>query len=619
MSPPSSENYDEITESLIQTPLKQSFCDSLRRDTHWKCLILTVLIIGCLIAISWCRLTVVTKVEVQFYEYPIRQLNQASPCDDGYVYIPVAFVVMLYLVYLVECWHCHTRLELCYKVDVNAVYDRIQYMREAFPIIWWKAVCYHYVRRTRQVTRYRNGDAFTTTQVYYERINSHTAGSAFNFSNCGVKDMSRTLTNLEQYPATKIRFTKGFSFLCPEAETEFEDQRATFFQEHERRDDYMETKEGLDLLNVNFKEYMIAFADTDNLPWYVSHIIFWLASVFMLSWPLRVIIEYKTAYVHYNVHKVFGSNYLDPNYNPGHLSRVSTFGTNSDLEQYIRNNHTIVPSYSEALLMESEIPWTRSTHDANGNITPTSIPLQVFGAGAESNAPTSPNAPRTFIMGYIANGDVVYSNLSNRLPPSIPNGNPPRANGHLLNGSAVANGCIRTYGAFRITSDNRNTDGRQRRRKHKRHRKNKPRQRNVDNNDISNTEHHSQSQPNLAVTPEGVEGRGAMTDAPSGESTNETPTCDNTPIPTPAEEKPPPYEDALRMRTETLSDAAGESPSPESNNPSVIDESCDTETQWLEVQNENHMNTDRMLTRSLSDTDFTNHPCSATVIKETTL
>ena len=90
---------------------------------------------------------------------------QASPCEDGYIYIPVAFVVMLYLVYLVECWHSHTRIELQYKVDVNTVYERVSAMREALPVVWWRAVCYHYVRRTRQVTRYRNGDAFTTTQV----------------------------------------------------------------------------------------------------------------------------------------------------------------------------------------------------------------------------------------------------------------------------------------------------------------------------------------------------------------------------------------------------------------------------------------------------------------------
>jgi hypothetical protein len=38
-------------------------------------------------------------------------------------------------------------------------------MQQATPCIWWKAISYHYVRRTRQVTRYRNGDAYTTTQV----------------------------------------------------------------------------------------------------------------------------------------------------------------------------------------------------------------------------------------------------------------------------------------------------------------------------------------------------------------------------------------------------------------------------------------------------------------------
>ena len=167
--------------------MKQSFCRSLRRDTHWKCLILTLLICGCLTAIAWCRLTTVTHVlthtyDMHFYTHPTAY---TSPCEDGYIYIPVAFVVMLYLVYLVECWHSHTRIELQYKVDVNTVYEKIAMMRESLPIVWWKAVCYHYVRRTRQVTRYRNGDAFTTTQVYYERVNSHTASSAFNFSQCG--------------------------------------------------------------------------------------------------------------------------------------------------------------------------------------------------------------------------------------------------------------------------------------------------------------------------------------------------------------------------------------------------------------------------------------------------
>lgn len=294
-------------------------------------------------------------------------VSKSKPCEDGYIYIPIAFVIMLYLVYLVECWHCHTRLELKHKTDVHTVYEKIHQMHESIPIIWWKALCYHYIRKTRHVTRYRNGDSFTSTQVYYERVNSHTAGSAFNFTQCGMKDVSASLTGLEKFPATKIRFTKGYSFLCSEAEYEFDEQRDRFYRENERRDDYVDTREGMDLLNVNFKQYMIAFRDPDNLPWYVSHVIFWIASFFLLSWPLRVIIEYKTAYVHYHVKKVFGTNYIEQDVEPTPIMRVNTMES-SDLEVLLQNNY-IAPSYSEALLMSSgrtiEIP------DANGNVSRT--------------------------------------------------------------------------------------------------------------------------------------------------------------------------------------------------------------------------------------------------------
>lgn len=52
--------------------------------------------------------------------------------------------------------------------------EYIHKLRSAQPVVWWRAVCYHYVRRTRQVTRYRNGDAITTTQVLF-------AGLFFDF------------------------------------------------------------------------------------------------------------------------------------------------------------------------------------------------------------------------------------------------------------------------------------------------------------------------------------------------------------------------------------------------------------------------------------------------------
>jgi len=82
------------------------------------------------------------------------------------------------------------------------------------------------------------------TQVYYERVNSHSASLAFNFTYCGVKDISPSVVRLENFPATKIRFSKGFSFANLESEREFEQQRAAFFDEYERRDDYVEVETG---------------------------------------------------------------------------------------------------------------------------------------------------------------------------------------------------------------------------------------------------------------------------------------------------------------------------------------------------------------------------------------
>lgn len=182
-------------------------------------------------------------------------------------------------------------------------------------------------------------------------MDSNTAGAAFNFTRCGVKDISRPLSDLEKYPAIKIKISKGFSFANLDTEYEFEEQRSQFFQEHETKDDYMEGREGMDLINVDFKEYVIAFKDPNNLPWYVSRAVFWVGSLILLSWPLRAIIEFKTAHLHYHIHKLFGSNYLGSEHCPGLISRVSTMNS-TEFEMSIRNNNVIVPSYSEAMLVD---------------------------------------------------------------------------------------------------------------------------------------------------------------------------------------------------------------------------------------------------------------------------
>lgn len=79
--------------------------------------------------------------------------------------VQVAFMGMLYLVYLVECYHSPIRIDLLHAESQDSVLSKLAQLKMAQPRIWWKAVSYHYVRRKRQITRYRNGDNYTTTQV----------------------------------------------------------------------------------------------------------------------------------------------------------------------------------------------------------------------------------------------------------------------------------------------------------------------------------------------------------------------------------------------------------------------------------------------------------------------
>ncbi|EAX04265.1 hCG19006 [Homo sapiens] len=351
---------------LIWDPKEPSFTKSLCRESHWKCLLLSLLMYGCLGAVAWCHVTTVTRLTFSSAYQGNSLMYHDSPCSNGYVYIPLAFLLMLYAVYLVECWHCQARHELQHRVDVSSVRERVGRMQQATPCIWWKAISYHYVRRTRQVTRYRNGDAYTTTQVYHERVNTHVAEAEFDYARCGVRDVSKTLVGLEGAPATRLRFTKCFSFASVEAENAYLCQRARFFAENEGLDDYMEAREGMHLKNVDFREFMVAFPDPARPPWYACSSAFWAAALLTLSWPLRVLAEYRTAYAHYHVEKLFGlegpgsassaggglspSDELLPPLTH-RLPRVNTVDS-TELEWHIRSNQQLVPSYSEAVLMD---------------------------------------------------------------------------------------------------------------------------------------------------------------------------------------------------------------------------------------------------------------------------
>ena len=83
-------------------------------------------------------------------------------------------MLVLYVLLIIEAYHCQLRRELRTKTNCKKGYDLLDKYRRAYPIIWWRVICYHYAKRSRQTTSYRNGDAYVTTQDYYERVSSLT-------------------------------------------------------------------------------------------------------------------------------------------------------------------------------------------------------------------------------------------------------------------------------------------------------------------------------------------------------------------------------------------------------------------------------------------------------------
>lgn len=75
---------------------------------------------GCFATLAWCALCRVPVLgsssipldaddDATSAAYYNDILHLESPCSSGYVYIPLAFLAMLYVVYLVECWHCFSK------------------------------------------------------------------------------------------------------------------------------------------------------------------------------------------------------------------------------------------------------------------------------------------------------------------------------------------------------------------------------------------------------------------------------------------------------------------------------------------------------------------------------
>ncbi|GMR36542.1 hypothetical protein PMAYCL1PPCAC_06737 [Pristionchus mayeri] len=333
----------------LPTTRRISLLRALHRSFSFKSSCCSLLIILCLLYVFHCHLN-----HNAYSADPSTQFGH-GPCSQGYNLLPVLLSLILYAIYLSECWQSRSKLALLKEMKLGETLEYLKQLRGSIPHVWWKAVSYHYARRTRQITRYRNGEALSASQVYYERVDSVSAEESFLYDSCGVRDISGEADRLDSFSATRIYISRGFAFATVNAAREFEEQRARFFDDYEQRDDYLEVREGMNLSQP--VHHILCY--NKGKPWFLRPSLFWFFSLILLSWPIRALTEWRTAYLHYRVIKLFGTNYLSPssvNYT-GPLSRCSSMDSMA-LRSAVFTQPLLLPSYSMAILS----PSTQGVH-----------------------------------------------------------------------------------------------------------------------------------------------------------------------------------------------------------------------------------------------------------------
>ncbi|KAE9412644.1 hypothetical protein Angca_003808, partial [Angiostrongylus cantonensis] len=95
----------------VSRPRRPGLFQVLRRSGYWKCLSCSLLLVGCGFYASWCHFKHMAYSGLQ----PLL-IYHHGPCAHGYNFVPIVFGLMLYIVYVMECWHSRSKLAMLKKV-----------------------------------------------------------------------------------------------------------------------------------------------------------------------------------------------------------------------------------------------------------------------------------------------------------------------------------------------------------------------------------------------------------------------------------------------------------------------------------------------------------------------
>lgn len=222
----------------LQPTYKKFGRNILTALSQWRCLLLTILIDICIVSVCWCQWTSSATRRMDSFQLPL--------CHYDYLYIPSAFLILFYLIYLIECWKCQLRLEICYPIDVQSAYTYLSQLKSLNPDLYWQVSCFHYSRTINSHSRYQSVNHFLQphTEMMYEKVVTETSSGRCNMGELMFIDNSPVVQDLDNFQLVKLQVRKKVIFQTESVEEFYHKERKIFLQPFQFKDDYLEVREG---------------------------------------------------------------------------------------------------------------------------------------------------------------------------------------------------------------------------------------------------------------------------------------------------------------------------------------------------------------------------------------
>ncbi|VDD80975.1 unnamed protein product [Mesocestoides corti] len=262
---------------------------------EWRCFLLTLLIIFCLLSLTWC--------------FHLILLSSPEFCQPAHYSIVSTLLFMLYLIYLFEYVNCRTRLELTTAIDLAQITSRIESALQHDPKLWWLCFSYHFVRR--QEHRCHCRPRYTEVVRFSENTDnnvqwpvSHNGGRVV----LGAERYDRVITSVKQHFLTdsttlkciwsdkspRINWDKE---RCTAVRTKF--LKELIFADEATRQSY---EACFQLYNeADISPSVLVVKENSTL---FRQSTFLLATIFLLSWPYRILIYSQTAKMVFPLRKI---------------------------------------------------------------------------------------------------------------------------------------------------------------------------------------------------------------------------------------------------------------------------------------------------------------------------